>query len=487
MRALCCLRLRPRVVLNDLIQNMESESLVRPAPMVNSLIDTIGFGRYQLIAIAVASISTFADGLEIGLLSVIAPTLQSYWNLSDTEIGMVGFIALSGLPMGAGIAGTYSDRLGRLVFIKWATILLFISSVASAFMPDPWSFACTRLIVNASIGALVPAASSYVSELSPAHLRGRLMYATFSFYYFGKIAAILIILAIMPDLEESNWRLAVFVLSLPSGIAIPLIYAYLVETPYLLLQLGRKEEAVESINYIMKINKLPELTEEELAVYTNIEVHDNNEQHLKRIGVLFRPPFLTLLILCTIIQFVNAFVGTELKFILPFTLKKTVGKSFVLLGLLLYELLVIPALISGYFVIDWEQGGRKIMMIASHIWSIVFLIVCVIFVEDFVFIFTIGLAHAGLVIIYNTSLAYSAEIFPTKVRSIGVAIPFGFSRILCVIAPIISLKLDDAGLEWPYIFAIILTVVGLAATFLLPIETRGMALDSNNLKEASNA
>lgn len=465
----------------------ESESLVGHNVLLNALLTTVGFGKFQIIAIVVASISTFADGLEIGLLSVIAPTLKSYWGLSNTEIGLVGFIALLGLPIGTGIAGMYSDRLGRLIFIKWGTIILFIFSLASAFMPDPWSFAFTRMVANGGIGVLVPAASSYVSELSPTNLRGRLMYATFSFYYFGKIAAILIIFIIMPDLQESRWRLAVFVLSLPSGMSIPLIYYYLVETPYLLLHLNRKEEAIESIKYIMTVNRLPELTEQESELYLGVELQGESLTILERMAVLMKPPFLLLVILLSIIQLVNSFVGTLLKFILPFTLEQTIDKSFILLGLLMYELLVIPAIIPGYFVIDWAQGGRKLMLIGAHIIAIVMLVVSVLIIQNFAFTVTIGFAHAGLVIVYNTSLAYTTEIFPTKVRSIGIAIPFGMSRILCVAAPIAALSLDSAGIEWPYIFSIIVSVVGLAATFLLPIETRGMTLDSNSLKEAKNA
>jgi putative MFS transporter len=451
----------------------------------NSILDTLGFGRFQIIAVIVGSISTLADGLEIGLISTISSALQNYWGLSDTEVGLIGFIAFCGLPIGAAISGVYSDQLGRLIFIKAGTIVLFVSSIASAFMPDPWSFAFTRMIANGSIGVLIPSCSAYIAELSPPAIRGRMMYFTFTCYFFGKIASILILMLIMPNLEESRWRLAVLVLSLPSGLAVPPIYMYLVETPYMLLQLGASQEAIESMRYIMKANKRPELSPEECTVYLEADLHDSSYTTSKRFSMLFRPPYLQVTILLSVILIANNFAGALIRFVLSFTLEATLGKSKVLLGILIFDLLVLPALIPGYYLIDWHLGGRKLTMIAAGLFSTVMLVVSILTIYELVFIFMLGLVHAGFILVSNAALAYNTEIFPTKIRSAGISVPLGISRVIAVTAPLVALPLDAAGIQWPYIVATIITMVGLAASFLLPVETRGTSLDSNSLKEES--
>jgi hypothetical protein len=258
---------------------------------------------------------------------------------------------------------------------------------------------------------------------------------------------------------------------------------YLVETPYMLMNIGANQEAIESMRYIMKVNQRPELSPEEVTTYVEADLLDSSYTTSKRFSMLFKPPFLQVTILLTVILTANNFAGSLIRFVLPFTLEATLGTSKVLFGILIFDLLVLPALIPGYYLIDWHLGGRKLTMVGAGLFSTVMLVVAILTIYDFVFIFMLGLVHAGFVLVFNGALAYNTEIFPTKIRSAGISVPLAICRVIAVSAPLVALPLDGAGIQWPYIVAAIMTAVGLAASFLLPVETRGMSLDSNSLKE----
>jgi hypothetical protein len=288
---------------------------------------------------------------------------------------------------------------------------------------------------------------------------------------------------IMPNLEESRWRLAVIVLSLPSGLAIPPIFMYLVETPYVLMNIGANQEAIESMRYIMKVNQRPELSPEEVTTYVEADLLDSSYTTYRRFSMLFKPPFLQVTVLLTLILLTNNFAESLIRFVMSITFEATLGKSKVLLGMLTYDLLVLPALILGYYLIDWHLGGRKLTMVVAGLFSTVMLVVAILTIYELVFIFMLGLVHAGFVLVNNGALAYNTEIFPTKIRSAGLSVPLAISRVIALTVPLVAMPLDGAGIQWPYILATIVTVIGLAASFLLPVETRGMLLDSNSLKE----
>jgi hypothetical protein len=74
---------------------------------------------------------------------------------------------------------------------------------------------------------------------------------------------------------------------------------------------------------------------------------------------------------------------------------------------------VLPALIPGYYLIDWHLGGRKLTMVGAGLFSTVMLVVAILTIYELVFICMLGLVHAGFVLVFNGALAYNTEIFPT--------------------------------------------------------------------------
>ena len=102
-----------------------------------------------------------------------------------------------------------------------------------------------RVVVGLGLGAELPVASTYVSELAPARMRGRLIVILEAFWAIGWTAAALIGFFVIPA-SADGWRWA-FALG-----AIPALYALIVrwglpESPRWLAQRGRDAEASEVV------------------------------------------------------------------------------------------------------------------------------------------------------------------------------------------------------------------------------------------------
>ena len=86
-------------------------------------------------------------------------------HFSNTEIGLASSAYLLGAVLGAVLFGWLTDRLGRkkLFFITLAVYL--VSTAATAFSWNLWSFALFRFFTGAGIGGEYAAMSALYREV----------------------------------------------------------------------------------------------------------------------------------------------------------------------------------------------------------------------------------------------------------------------------------------------------------------------------------
>jgi MFS family permease len=73
------------------------------------------------------------------------------------------------------VAGPISDRIGRRTVLKWAAVLFSISAVASALAPNFAVLVIARMIGGIGVGSSLIIAPVFIAEISPPHMRGRLV------------------------------------------------------------------------------------------------------------------------------------------------------------------------------------------------------------------------------------------------------------------------------------------------------------------------
>ncbi|WP_193636208.1 sugar porter family MFS transporter [Brachybacterium subflavum] len=132
--------------------------------------------RRALGAALAASISGLMFGWDAMSLNVIKNALAFHTGAST---GMLGFAVAFGVltaVLGAFLAGRLSDRIGRRAIMIVAAILFIVSSVGTAFVGDSMAmFLFWRIFSGMAMGAAMTIAPAYVSETSPASMRGMLV------------------------------------------------------------------------------------------------------------------------------------------------------------------------------------------------------------------------------------------------------------------------------------------------------------------------
>jgi MFS family permease len=112
---------------------------------------------------------------------------------------------------------SFSDQYGRKVFIAWAIIIQSIFGLISCICWNFSSFLVARFFYGVAMGIGFPLSGTYISEISPAAERTKLLIYT---RYFFSGGAILTCLLGWYMLKTNSWRILLFLICLPG------IYAY---------------------------------------------------------------------------------------------------------------------------------------------------------------------------------------------------------------------------------------------------------------------
>ncbi|KAB5551542.1 hypothetical protein DKX38_008853 [Salix brachista] len=94
--------------------------------------------------------------------------------LQETIVSM----AVAGAIFGAAFGGYINDRWGRRVAILGADLVFFFGAVVMAVAPKPWVIVIGRIFVGLGVGMASMTAPLYISEASPARIRGALVPGT---------------------------------------------------------------------------------------------------------------------------------------------------------------------------------------------------------------------------------------------------------------------------------------------------------------------
>jgi len=135
--------------------------------------DQVNMAFIALI-VAVATIGGFMFGYDSGVINGTQDGLESAFNLSALGTGFnVGAILL-GCAFGAFAAGRLADLIGRKTVMLIAAGLFILSAVWAGAADSSAHFIIARFIGGLGVGAASVLTPAYISEVTPASMRGRL-------------------------------------------------------------------------------------------------------------------------------------------------------------------------------------------------------------------------------------------------------------------------------------------------------------------------
>ncbi|OHC43622.1 MAG: MFS transporter, partial [Rhodanobacter sp. RIFOXYA1_FULL_67_6] len=115
--------------------------------------------------------------------------------LDAAQIGFAVSCALLGSALGAWYAGMLANRFGRVRTMQVAAVLLVASALGSGLVTAVWDLILWRLVGGIGVGVASVIAPTYIAEVSPAHIRGRL----------GSMQQLAIVLGIFAALLSDAW------------------------------------------------------------------------------------------------------------------------------------------------------------------------------------------------------------------------------------------------------------------------------------------
>lgn len=136
--------------------------------------DKVASNGFVIFISMVATLGGFLFGYDSGVINGTVEGLQTAFKSQSVGTGFSVASMLLGSAVGAFFAGRLSDIFGRRNMLLVAAVLFIISAWGSGIAQSSGPFIIYRIIGGLAVGAASVMAPAYISEVAPAHIRGRL-------------------------------------------------------------------------------------------------------------------------------------------------------------------------------------------------------------------------------------------------------------------------------------------------------------------------
>jgi len=436
---------------------------------ISQRLGNLPLGKFHWRLLLVMCLGWAFDSMDTGIISFVLPKLMATWKLSTTQVGYIGSMGLVGMALGAMLAGTVADYIGRK---KVFAATLIIYSLGTGACGLSWNFESLlffRFLVGFGLGGQLPVAVTLMSEYAPTKDRGRLIVLLESAWAFGWLAASIISYLVIP---KYGWEIAFYIGAIP---ALYVFYLWRI-VPESALFLMRKGKVDEAHGIVSKIEKELGVKPGPRPSRAYIETAASGEGF--SIAQLFNATYLKRTVCLWILWFGIVFSYYGIFLWLPTILVQAghdMVKSF---GFVLW---MTVAQIPGYFVaaVLVDRIGRKPTMAG-------FLLLCAFTAYMFgnattsfeIYLWGCLMSFSNLGA-WGVLYTYSPELYPTEARSTGVGMAAAFGRIGGILAPMVVGSMLTGPDKMPLIFMMFTAVLVIVAINMIVLgeETKQKALD----------
>ncbi|XP_051976891.1 putative transporter SVOPL [Xyrauchen texanus] len=456
---------------------------------VEEAVESIGFGHFHILLFVIMGSANIVEAMEIMLLAVVSPEIRCEWHLEDWQVALVSTMVFLGFMVCGVICGYVADRYGRWKVVFGGFIWASYFSLLTSFSPSYGWFIFLRCMVGCGVAAT---SQGFIlkTEFIPAKYRAYLLPLASIFWMLGSMFIIILGMTVVPTM---GWRWMIRFSVIPSLILIGL-FLFIPESARFQVSAGNVSGAVSTLNWIARMNG---------AILPKGELREPEVTERGNAFTLVSPAFRRTSLLLWFSWFVASFSyygsvlsGSELleKNLLCVTdadqehqIKHNLEEALcycIPFNMADYQTLLISCL-GEVALIPLNIGllnifGRKPSMVIWLLLSAVFFMLMNICTTVFGFTVLLFLLRSVVAMNFNVVYIYTAEVYPTAVRSLGMGFCTSFSRIGGMIAPFIAQVLMSKSVILalsPFAAACVICAVG---TILLPIETRGRALMQNS-------
>lgn len=362
---------------------------------------------------------TFYDITDIGFAM---PAIAPAFNLTGSETLFVALsIGLIGYIFGSYLIGSLADRYGRFDTMILTMILTAVGSFGDAAATGIVTLSIWRFVTGMGVGADLNLVSTYIGELAPSKIRGRISVLTFLVGIMGQAVTPFAALALVPNFSF-GWR-ALFVIGGVIAV-IALIFRFkLPESPRWLVTHGKLDEAEKVVGQMERFAsaKGVQLLEPEA-------VRISSEEGKFPTSYLFRRPYSGRLVLFVGIWFLwyignYGFLGDAATLLANQNI--SIGNSILYLavGAVGYPVGAAIMLVLA------DRIERKLLVLGAAVVWMIGMVSLGTLANDFVISVSAFLAALALGMYLQVAYTFTAESFPTRARSSGFALSDGLGHI----------------------------------------------------------
>ena len=448
--------------------------------MLNFLDRQTKLTRNQQKIIFAAILGDMLEFFDYFLIGFVVAFIAGPWRLTFGKSAIILLASGFGAMFGAVFYGWLADKIGRRKVFMLTVVNFSAATGILTFTPDnAWLFLATfRFIIGFGVGGLYCVDLPLVQEFVPSSKRGMVGGIVTSSVPLGILLGSFLGATMTPLV---GWR-GLFAIGAVPGVLTLLIRMWVPESPRWLIQMGRHDEARQSLAWALEIDplKLPPA------------VPDQAAQVQPRLRDLFRYPRSLVVSGVTNLGAQTGYYGLHLwapTLLVQLLSIKPEHAAFLMIwvnlggfvGRILFSFLsdaIGRKLSGGLFGL-----GAAIMLIVTALSRNAF--VDGVSVFWMLLILTNVLADGGFAIVGP----YSAEVWPSRLRTSGMGSAYGFGGLGKVIGPLgLALIVGSSNVITPAasIAALVPAYVYLAAWFALAgivyvafgIETKGRSLEA---------
>lgn len=417
--------------------------------------------------LTLATVGLIFDGYDLVVYGAVVSTFlrdaSQIGTVTPPMAGALGSYALFGVALGALLAGSVGDLIGRRKVMLASYAWFSVGMALTALSDSTQSFGWMRFVTGLGIGSLVATTAALVAEYAPRDKKNLFIAISNGGIPLGSMLSAVLAMVLM---QQIGWRGMFWIGALPVVTLLPLAWFKMPESVAWLAARGRMDEA-RALSQRIGVPMPAASVTATPAASDAAPVHTTRSGFAGLFGAYYLWPTLVL----------GCMSATGL--LLVYSLNTWLPELMLRAGYNTKGSLAFLAVLNGGSLFGAmaasraaDRLGPKPVVAASFATGALALVVLT-------FSFPLGallavVAIVGLGTSGTQTLIYGfvANYYRTQVRAAGVAWCAGFGRIGGIGGPMLGSFLIGAGLPLDVIFYILagLAVLGVGLTLLVPLS-----------------
>ncbi|XP_011923651.1 PREDICTED: putative transporter SVOPL isoform X2 [Cercocebus atys] len=431
---------------------------------VEDAVETIGFGRFHIALFLIMGSTGVVEAMEIMLIAVVSPVIRCEWQLENWQVALVTTILL--------------------ISFLWGAYFSLLTSFAPSYV---W-FVFLRTMVGCGVsghsqGLIIK------TEFLPTKYRGYMLPLSQVFWLAGSLLIIGLASVVIPTV---GWRWLIRIASIP-GIILIMAFKFIPESARFNVSTGNTQAAVATLEHIAKMNRsvMPEGKLVEPVLEKRGRFADLLDAKYLRttlqiwviwLGISFA--YYGVILASAELLERDLVCGSKADSEVVVTGGNS-GESQSpcychMFAPSDYRTMIISTIgeiaLNPLNILGINFLGRRLSLSITMGCTALFFLLLNICTSSAGLIGFLFMLRALVAANFNTVYIYTAEVYPTTMRALGMGISGSLCRIGAMVAPFISQVLMSASILGALCLFSSVCVVCAISAFTLPIETKGRAL-----------